>query len=230
TPCFSDEKDREEIKSTSVTGRSGDLPALTPAEPAFLQPYDLPPTDLHKLICTQGSRSVGDALEKKPSEEFQVVAHESITRVLRTYWQNRMTFPCEPSQAWFNHQLWGFLTRALCCCSVLEYRSGDVTSEASDQRRRKQRVQKDGGASTWWCLHDTRRLMKAGHDMIREMAEQNIRSRLATFSIRISGPTVTIFSLHQCPDRFYQSVEEYTKSLPLIWSAHGTTTVLAIVT
>ncbi|KAG0255943.1 hypothetical protein DFQ27_006000 [Actinomortierella ambigua] len=259
---FEDEKDRDEIKSTLITGRSEGLPALTPAELAFLQLYNLPPADLDNFLSTRGWSSVGDALGEKPSVEFQTVAHDCVTHLLRTYQQNGMTFPGQPSEAWFSHMLWGFLPRALSCHLVLEYKPGEVTSEASAQRRRKQQVsgnrqttghkvdglvvfsdlsleicymeaaKNDGGANTTKCLHDTKKLMKLmkdGHDLIREKAEQNIRSRLATFSIRISGPTVTIFSLHQCPGRFYQSVEEYTKSLPRVWKAHGTTTVLAII-
>ncbi|KAF9153134.1 hypothetical protein DFQ26_000665, partial [Actinomortierella ambigua] len=259
---FEDEKDQDEIESTLITGRSEGLPALTPAELAFLQLYNLPPADLDNFLSTRGWSSVGDALAEKPSVEFQSVAHDCVTHLLRTYQQNGMTFPCQPSEAWFNHMLWGFLPRALSLHLVLEYKPGEVTSEASAQRRRKQQVsgnrqttghkvdglvvfsdlsleicymeaaKNDGGANTTKCLHDTKKLMKLmkdGHDLIREKAEQNIRSRLATFSIRISGPTVTIFSLHQCPGRFYQSVEEYTKSLPRVWKAHGTTTVLAII-
>ncbi|KAG0255941.1 hypothetical protein DFQ27_005998 [Actinomortierella ambigua] len=259
---FEDVNDRDEIKSTLVTGRSGGLPALTPAEVAFLKQYDLPPADLDDFLSTRGWSSVGDALAEKPSVEFQVVAHDCITHVLRMYQQNMMTISYQPSEAWYNHQLWGFLSRALSCWPDLGYRSGNVTSEASAQRQREQPAwenrqtlghevgglvvipnrwleicyvvvaKQDAGVNSIKGQHDIQKLMKLmkdGHDLIRKNAVQDIRSQLVTYSLHIAGPAVTIFSLHQCPGRFYQSVEEYSWSLPSIWTADGTTTVIATI-
>ncbi|KAF9156247.1 hypothetical protein DFQ26_009416, partial [Actinomortierella ambigua] len=259
---FEDVNDRDEIQSTLVTGRSGGLPALTPAELAFLKQYDLPPADLDDFLSTHGWSSVGDALGERPSVEFQAVAHDCVTHLLRTYQQNMMTVSYQSSEAWCNHQLWGFLTRALSCYFDLQYKPGEVTSEASVQRQREQPAcesrqklghevgglvvipnrsleicyvvvaKQDGGANISEGQHDIRKLMKLmkdGHDLIRKKAVQDIRSRLVTYSLHIAGPTVTIFSLHQCPGRFYQSVEEYSCSLPSIWTADRTTTVLATI-
>ncbi|KAG0222706.1 hypothetical protein BGW42_006393, partial [Actinomortierella wolfii] len=78
----------------------------------------------------------------------------------------------------------------------------------------------DGGANTTKCLHDTRKLcklMKDAHDAIRERAIQDAGKQLATFGLRISGPTITIFTLRQRPGRFYQAVSEVTASLPVAW-------------
>ncbi len=63
-------------------------------------------------------------------------------------------------------------------------------------------ARKVGGVNTSKYLHDTRKLlklMKDGHDAIREKAEHDIRNRLITYALRISGPSISICTLHQCP-------------------------------
>ena len=93
-------------------------------------------------------------------------------------------------------------------------------------------AKKDGGANTTKCLDDTKKLlklMKDAHDMIREKATQDIRDRLVTFGLRISGPAVTIFTLRQRPGRFYQAVAEATVSFPSIWPDGDTGTIIAVI-
>ncbi|KAG0381039.1 hypothetical protein BGX24_000631 [Mortierella sp. AD032] len=259
---FDDAKDREEITNTMVTRKDERLPELSPAELNLLQQYNRPPKELHEILF-HGCSSVGEALEEKPSKEFQIVAHDCITQVLRNYQRYGYAFPQEPSEAWFNHHLWGFLPFALSCFPLFDYKPGEISSESSAQRRRKQHAwdsrqfmghkvdgvvviskrpveicwveaaKKDGGVNTTKCLHDTRKLMKLmkdGHDMIRQKAEQYIRHQLVTFALRISGPSVSIVTLRQRPGRFYQAAEEETKSLPLTWfDKEDTTQVLAVI-
>ncbi|CAO3564931.1 unnamed protein product [Mortierella alpina] len=80
------------------------------------------------------------------------------------------------------------------------------------------------------CPHDTKKLlklMKDGHDVIRKKAQQDIRGRLVTFALRIS---ISIFTLRQCPGRFYKVTEEETASLPLKWmDSEDTTQILAVI-
>ncbi|KAF9958130.1 hypothetical protein BGZ70_009302, partial [Mortierella alpina] len=94
-------------------------------------------------------------------------------------------------------------------------------------------AKKDGGANTTKCLHDTKKLlklMKDGHDRIRKRAKQNIRDQLVTFALRISGPTISVFTLRQCPGRFYKVTEEELTSLPLKWMDNeDTTQILAVI-
>ncbi|KAF9907590.1 hypothetical protein EC991_010802 [Linnemannia zychae] len=259
---FDDPADQEAIKHTMITRKDERLTTLSPAEHNFLQQYIMSPNDLDEFLGTHGWRSVGDALQERPSEEFQKVAHNCITFVLLAYQQNRLAFSAHLSEAWFNTQLWGFLSTALSCCNTLEYKPGEVSSEASSRRRNKQRSQesrqyaghkadgvvtasaraleicymeaakKDGGVNTTKCLNDTRKLcklMKDAHDTIREQAKQDIRERLATFGLRISGPTMTIFTLRQRPGRFYQAAEEVVESFPPIWSDEEDTQVIIAV-
>ncbi|KAG0318070.1 hypothetical protein BGZ99_005897 [Dissophora globulifera] len=245
---FDDAKDREEITNTMLS---------------FLQRYNRPPKGLHEFLLNHGCGSVGDAFEEKLSEEFRIVVHDCITQVLRNYQRYGYAFPQEPSEAWFNHHLWGFLPFALSCYPLFDYKPGEISSESSAHRRRKQHswdtqqymghkvdgvvviskrpveicwmeaVKKDGRVNTSKCLHDTKnlmKLMKDGHDMIREKAEQDIRYQLATFALRISGPSISIFTLRQRQGRFYQAAEEETISLPLTWlDKEDTTQVLAVI-
>ena len=93
-------------------------------------------------------------------------------------------------------------------------------------------AKKDGGANTTKCLDDTKKLlklMKDAHDMIHEKATHDIRDRLVTFGLRISGPAVTIFTLRQRPGRFYQAVAEATVSFPSIWPDGDTGTIIAVI-
>jgi len=260
---FDDAKDREEITNTMVTRKDEGLPVLSPAELNFLRQYNRPPRDLHEFLLNHSCSSVGDALEEKPSEEFRIVAHDCVTQVLRNYQRYGYVFPQEPSEGWFNHHLWGFLPFALSCYPLFYFMPGEISSESSAYRRRKQHAwdsrqqtrhkvdgvvviskrpveicwmeaaKKDERANTTKCLHDTRKLMKLmkdGHDMIREKAEQDIRYRLVTFALRISGHSVSIITLRQRAGRFYQAAEEETISLPLTWlDKDDTTQVLAVI-
>lgn len=66
--------------------------------------------------------------------------------------------------------------------------------------------------------------------MIRKKEEQDIRYRLVTSALRISGSSVSIITLRQRPGRFYQATEEETKSLPLTWlEKEDTAQVLAVI-
>ncbi|KAF9584161.1 hypothetical protein BGW38_007376 [Lunasporangiospora selenospora] len=261
---FNEPEDQEAIRHILITRKDEELPALSPAERNFLQQYVMPPDDLDETLGNHGWRGMSRNLQEKPSEDFQRVAHNCVMLVHIAYRQNRLTFPVQPSEAWFNTQLWGFLSSALSCCSTLEYKPGEVTSEASSRRRNKQRTQdsrqytghkvdgmvvmsaraleichmeaskKDGGANTTKSLSDTRKLcklMKDTHDAIREQMKQDIRERLVTFGLRISGPTMTVFTLRQRPGRFYQVVEEVTESLPSVWlddkDTHAIITVIS---
>ncbi|KAI8601889.1 hypothetical protein EDD21DRAFT_428399 [Dissophora ornata] len=209
------------------------------------------------------------------------------------YQESDLTFPKGPAEAWFSIHLWGYLCLALSRRCSLEYRSGEVFSDASANRRNRRRTRdgrqyvghkvdglvvkrrgiyivvykeggmvmdevtmkqwaillhvvsarsleichmeaakKDGGANTMKCLDDTKKLlklMKDTHDMIREKATQDVRDRLVTFGLRISGPTVTIFTLRQRPGRFYQAVAEATVSFPSIWQDGDTGTIIAVI-
>ncbi|KAG0221585.1 hypothetical protein BGW42_007502 [Actinomortierella wolfii] len=78
----------------------------------------------------------------------------------------------------------------------------------------------DGGSNTTKCLDDTRKLcklMKDAHSEILEQAKQDIGKQLTIFGLRISGPTMTVFTLHQRPGRFYQAVSEAKGSFPGRW-------------
>jgi hypothetical protein len=62
----------------------------------------------------------------KPSDEFQRVAHDCITHVLRVYQESDLAFPKDPSEAWFNSYLWRFLRPTLSRRRMLEYRYGRI--------------------------------------------------------------------------------------------------------
>ncbi|KAG0051149.1 hypothetical protein BGZ83_004051 [Gryganskiella cystojenkinii] len=99
-----DKTDQEELKCIMITRKYHN----------FLQQYNMPPDDLDNYLATHGRQNVGDALERKPSEDFQKVAHESITNVLRMYQGSDLNFPKSPVEAWFSSiQLWGIIGLAL---------------------------------------------------------------------------------------------------------------------
>ncbi|KAG0262000.1 hypothetical protein DFQ27_002677 [Actinomortierella ambigua] len=268
---FDDVKDKEEITRIMMT-RQVKLPDLSQVELNFIKLYEKSPEDLNVFLRTHSSESVSNLLEDKPSEEFQEVAHQCITQVFWHYQRYGFAFPREQSEAWFNRHLWGFLPFALTAhpfaptaLPLFDYRPGEISSESSARRRRKQAdwdgrqqvdpkvdgvvvvgalpveicwmeaARRDGGLNTTKCLHDTLKLiklMKDGHDMFREMARQDIRYKLATYGIRISGPSISIITLRQRPGRFYQAFEEETNSLslPSTWYNKGSTTwVLAVI-
>ncbi|KAF9941779.1 hypothetical protein BGZ65_001515 [Modicella reniformis] len=257
---FKDATDQEEIKRAMNEGWG--LPALSPAEITFLKQYDMPPGDLNKFLKTHAWGNVGEELKDKPSDEFQQVAHDCVTHVLRTYQQNALAFPNAPLESWFTTQLWGFFRLSLSCPCILEYKSGEVPSDASARRRNKQRAcddrqygghkadglvvvssrsleichieaaKKDGGANATKSLDDTKKLfklMKDAHDMIREMAVQNVRDQVVTFGLRLSGPTLTVFALRQLSGRFYQAVVEAKVSFPPRWNNGDTSTIIAAI-
>ncbi|KAF9126847.1 hypothetical protein BGX30_015073, partial [Mortierella sp. GBA39] len=190
--------------------------------------------------------SVGNALEEKPSEEFQIVAHDCITQVLRNYQRYGYDFPQESSEAWFNHHFPEEFHRSRRPNDAgnnnpgiagnswaIRWMGAVVISKRPVEICWMEAAKKDGGANTTKCLHHTRKLMefmKDSHDMIREKAEHNIRYRLVTFALRISGPSVSIVTLSQRPGRFNQAAKEETQSLPLTWlGKDDTTQVLAII-
>ncbi|KAF9566015.1 hypothetical protein EC968_003911 [Mortierella alpina] len=233
---FDDAQDREAIVNTMVTRKDERLPGLSSEELSLLQQYNQAPEDLHEFLLSHSCRSVGDSLgQEKPSDEFQIAAHDAVTQVLRNY----QSYP------------------------LFDYRPGEISSESSARRRRKDQywdsrqfmghkvdgvvviskrpleicwveaAKKDGGGNTSKCLHDTKKLLKLmedGHDMIRGKAGQDIRQQLVTYALRISGPSISILTLRQRPGRFYQATEEETISFPLTWfNKEDTTQVLAVI-
>ncbi|KAG0242433.1 hypothetical protein BGW41_004162 [Actinomortierella wolfii] len=87
----------------------------------------------------------------------------------------------------------------------------------------------DRGTNTNRLLDDTRKLfklMKDAHDMIRERTIRDIGKQLVTFGLRISGPTMTVFTLRQRPGRFYQAASEVTVSFPAAWVDHDDTRII----
>ncbi|KAF9977351.1 hypothetical protein BGZ73_006220 [Actinomortierella ambigua] len=150
------------------------------------------------------------------------------------------------------------------CPRILEYKTGEVVSEASGRRRNKGRTctspqtvghkvdgmavmtsdvferfymeasKKDGRANSTKSLHDTRKLlklMKDSHDDIRERSSCNIRDKVVTFGLRISGGSASILSLRQRPGRFYQANAEPPMVFPRVWrNSDNTDTIIAIVT
>ncbi|KAG0196317.1 hypothetical protein BGX31_005467 [Mortierella sp. GBA43] len=90
---------------------------------------------------------------------------------------------------------------------------------------------KDDGPRSTKALKDMRKMakeMKDMHDLIRARATQNIRASLRTFGIRVSGPSITIYSLRQLQGRFYQLSREFTAAFPKRWRTSTTTTILAV--
>ncbi|KAF9920600.1 hypothetical protein FBU30_009551 [Linnemannia zychae] len=90
---------------------------------------------------------------------------------------------------------------------------------------------KDGGPNTTKAFADTRKLakmMKDMHDGFRNRATINIREELVTFGVRISGPSLTIFTMHQRPGRFYQLCEESTVEFPPLWTEEDSSSVVGV--
>ncbi|KAF9974788.1 hypothetical protein BGZ73_001722 [Actinomortierella ambigua] len=256
---FDNAAEKHELKSAMVDLEGKGLPSPTSGELKFLQQYSLPPNELVDFLATRGWRSVAQTLKKKPAEDFQRVAHSCINHVLEAYEENGFAFPQNTSESWFNIHLWGFLRRALSFPGILEYKTGEVASDASSHRRNKQRdlenrqftghkvdgmaviakrmleimymeaSKKDGGINSTKSLHDTRKLLKLvkdAHDDIRMKTFENVRDRVVTYGLRISGPTATVFSLHQRTGRFYQVVKEDVMSFPPIWKDEDDTEVI----
>lgn len=238
------------------------LPALSSAEKAFLKKFSMPPGDLDEFLGNNGWRGAAKDLRDKPSDEFQRIAYDCVTHVLRAYQENNLTFPRDPAESWFNIRLWGFLPHALSRYRILEFKPGQTPSDASARRRNKhctrddqqflahkadglvvvsarsleicyvETAKEDEGTNVTRPLDDTKKLlklMKDSHDAIREMAIQGIRDRLITFGLRLSGPSLTIFTLRQLPGRFYQAVAEVTVSFPHIWIDSDTGTIIYII-
>ncbi|KAG0255942.1 hypothetical protein DFQ27_005999 [Actinomortierella ambigua] len=151
-----------------------------------------------------------------------------------------MAFPYQPSEAWpgevtsealaqrqRKQREWGTRQNTGHKIDVLV-----VISDHSLEICYMEAAKENGGANTAKCLHDTRKLMKLmkdRHNMILEKAVQDVRSRLVTFSLCISGPAATIFSLRQCTGRVHLSIEEDIQSFTLVWMADDTSTILAVI-
>ncbi|KAG0261993.1 hypothetical protein DFQ27_002670 [Actinomortierella ambigua] len=198
-------------------------------------------------------------LAEKPSEEFRRVSHKCIAQVLDSCQRNGYAFLRQASEAWFNHNLRGFLPIALSAHPLFAYRPGEITSESLAHRRRKQderegrqymghkvdgmvvvrlrtveicwteAAKMDGGLNTTKSLHDTLKLMKLmkdGHDMVREKAPRCLLSISGIWS-----PDLRPFDLYRRrPGRFYQAVEKETISFPSSWYNKGDTTRVLVVT
>ncbi|KAF9916176.1 hypothetical protein FBU30_001515 [Linnemannia zychae] len=202
---FEDQLDQKEIKRM-MANPDEELPALSAAELEFLDQYALPPEDLIEFLYNHGCGVIAENIREKPSREFQEVAHSCITQVVEAYKENCFTFPGNPSESWYSIHLWGFLRTALSCSRILEYRSGEVASEASGRRRNKGRTsenrqvvghkvdgmavmaseafelfymeisKKNGGANTTKSLHDTRKLLKLMKDSHDDIRKRTNRN------------------------------------------------------
>ncbi|KAG0225047.1 hypothetical protein B0O80DRAFT_430504 [Mortierella sp. GBAus27b] len=65
--------------------------------------------------------------------------------------------------------------------------------------------------------------------MISEKETRSIHDQLAIFGLRISGPTISVFTLRQRPGRFYQAAEEEPVSFLPIWLDGDTGSIIAII-
>ncbi|KAF9352148.1 hypothetical protein BGX34_000159 [Mortierella sp. NVP85] len=208
---FEDAADQEEVKRVMSRGRG--LPALSSAESTFLKQYNKAPGDLEEYLITHGWRNVGDDLHNKPSDDFRKVTHvcfkpgevpSDASRRRRNKPRTRET-----------HQHTGHKTDGMV---VVPARSLEVCYVET--------AKKDGGSNTTKSLDDTEKLlkfMKDAHDTIRERATRDIREQLVTFGLRISGPTLTIFTLRQLP------VAEESVSFPEIWLDNDTETITTVI-
>ncbi|KAF9920184.1 hypothetical protein FBU30_010027 [Linnemannia zychae] len=138
-----DEKDRVLLKKVLVDRSEEHLPGLTEPETEFLKKYNLPPTDLWKLLATSGWQTIGSDLETKPDEDFQRIVHTALLDLLTAYQQVGMEIPTGSTESWYMHVLWHFLGALLSCPRRLEYQPGEVHSSASSHRRNKIRT-RDG--------------------------------------------------------------------------------------
>ncbi|KAF9945275.1 hypothetical protein BGZ70_003925 [Mortierella alpina] len=95
-------------------------------------------------------------------------------------------------------------------------------------------AKKDEGPNVTKSLVDGMKLCKLTkdmHDLIRCKARRNVRGRLVTFGIQISGMSATFFCLRQRRGRFYQLCCEGSETLPAVWvNKVGTQGVLEVLT
>ncbi|CAO3571921.1 unnamed protein product [Mortierella alpina] len=95
-------------------------------------------------------------------------------------------------------------------------------------------AKKDEGPNVTKSLVDGMKLcklIKDMHDLIRCKARRNVRGRLVTFGIQISGLSASFFSLRQRRGRFYQLCCEGSETLPAVWvNKVGTQGVLEVLT
>ncbi|KAK3809437.1 MAG: hypothetical protein J3Q66DRAFT_317696 [Benniella sp.] len=92
-------------------------------------------------------------------------------------------------------------------------------------------AKKDNGASSTKELSDTRKMaknMKDMSDLIRSKSVGCIYQHLATYGIRLSGATITFYSLRKRPGRFCQLCVESSISFPAIWTKVTTKTILSV--
>ncbi|KAF9158684.1 hypothetical protein DFQ26_007350 [Actinomortierella ambigua] len=140
------------------------------------------------FLGDHGWNGVGKLLAETPSEESRHASHKCVAQVLDSYQRDSYAFLRQASEAWLNHNLWGFLLITLSAHPLFVYRPGEITSESSANRLEicwMEAVKMDGGLNTTKSPHDTLKLMKLmkdGHDMAREKAHQDVRYRLATAS------------------------------------------------
>ncbi|KAF9581739.1 hypothetical protein BGW38_001134 [Lunasporangiospora selenospora] len=116
----------------------------------------------------------------------------------------------------------------------LQGRKADGLIIASDTRLELciiEAARKDAGATSTKALSDTRKMaksMKDMHDLIRARSAQSIRDKLRTYGMRISGPSITFYSLRQYQGRMYQLCAESTVVFPAQWRDITTTNILSV--
>ncbi|KAI8362431.1 hypothetical protein B0O80DRAFT_524748 [Mortierella sp. GBAus27b] len=250
------ESDKVEVREALEQSR-GRMPSLSAEELAYLALYNKSPSEVYDDIDSGRNNATVSATGGLPDKDFRVLVLHCMIQIYRTYSKNNFLLPNEQSESWYMNRLWSVFSLIFDNEIDLDYQPGQASDSRRNKERRLDDRQlpgreadglivasetgleicvivagnKDDGPRSTKALKDMRKMakeMKDMHDLIRARATQNIRASLKTFGIRVSGLSITLYSLRQLQGRFYQLSVDSTIAFPPRWNALTTTTILAV--
>ncbi|KAF9165747.1 hypothetical protein DFQ26_009429 [Actinomortierella ambigua] len=251
---FDDHRDKVVLKEVLVTRAGERQKVISAAEEEYLRLYDEEPSKVEERL-SRGWQSVGapegQALEERQRGPIQMALH----LIFLVYQRHHFELPQSASESFYLQILWGFLPNLFLSESSLYYRSGEVHSQASALRKHCHRKAEgteeqavgrkvDGlilASSTMLelcvieaALSDTGKMAKVLKDTFdcvcaKANKDKDVVNQLVVFGARISGPSMTLYSMRKRQGRFYQLAEDGTVTFPSLWDGSTTMGILTII-
>lgn len=250
---FPNPNDKVELEKILIERKDERAKLTDETEERYLREYNKEPVVVYEML-SRGWQSES----QDPAPQIRESIHLALHLIFVVYRNSQFSLPEESSESFFLQTLWGGINPVIQCDDALKFKPAEVYSKASAIRKNKDRRPEDSTkqalgrkvdgvvASTSTLLelciieaankdhgpNGTKALskvLKDSFDAICSRANTDIRSLLAVYGVRISGASITYYSLRKRKGRFYQMANDGTVTFPAQWNKTTTITILTIV-
>ncbi|KAG0225737.1 hypothetical protein BGW41_004576 [Actinomortierella wolfii] len=130
----SDPEDKAALNEVLVKRDSERTSLVSPEKREYLRRFDKDPADIRQMLA-RGWHHVGEADNELPDEAFREAAHIALLHIHVVYRNFQFRLPEAASESFYMQTLWGFIGTLILCDNALNFRPGEVHSQASSLRK-----------------------------------------------------------------------------------------------